>query len=314
VIFTFLKSLNRRVYRNLLAVLFLICIATARGPGVLTGQFIISGGRHESWAELNFVVRAVLVLLAAFVGASAIVLLCRAAPTIWRGAKVRRLQAATRRRVVTIWRGGRRTAAATRRRVARTSLFVAIMLAVGIGLGLVVVAYKGFGKVVGTKVGEPAAPIEVTKLALTLVAGIGGAVALVVAYRRQRDLEQGRFVERFGAAAAQLGDSDVAVRIAGVYAMAGVADESPNFGRRQQCIDVLSGYLRLPYRRSGWASADGKSGEGSLMPPQAAVICHLSSVVFSPDGKRNASGSANTVQLWLTPTPRRRYAPSSPPI
>jgi hypothetical protein len=34
---------------------------------------------------------------------------------------------------------------------------------------------------------------------LTVVAGVGGAVALVVAYRRQRDLEQGRFVERFGA-------------------------------------------------------------------------------------------------------------------
>jgi hypothetical protein len=54
-------------------------------------------------------------------------------------------------------------------------------------------------------------------------------------------------VERFGAAAAQLGDHDVAVRIAGVYAMAGVADESSNFTRRQQCIDVLCGYLRLPY-------------------------------------------------------------------
>jgi hypothetical protein len=69
----------------------------------------------------------------------------------------------------------------------------------------------------------------------------------VVAYRRQRDLEQGRFVERFGAAAAQLGDPDPAVRIAGVYAMAAAADEAATFGRRQQCIDVLCGYLRLPY-------------------------------------------------------------------
>ncbi|MFI7000853.1 hypothetical protein [Nocardia sp. NPDC050175] len=34
-----------------------------------------------------------------------------------------------------------------------------------------------------------------------------------------------RFVERFGAAAAQLGSSDVAVRIAGGYAMAGAADD-----------------------------------------------------------------------------------------
>ena len=37
------------------------------------------------------------------------------------------------------------------------------------------------------------------------------------------------------------------MRIAGVYAMAAAADESPVFSRRQQCIDVLCGYLRLPY-------------------------------------------------------------------
>ena len=29
--------------------------------------------------------------------------------------------------------------------------------------------------------------------------------------------------------------------------MAGVADESTSFSSRQQCIDVLCGYLRLPY-------------------------------------------------------------------
>jgi uncharacterized protein YjbI with pentapeptide repeats len=83
---------------------------------------------------------------------------------------------------------------------------------------------------------------------------VGGVVALVIAYRRQRDVEQGRFVERFGAAAAQLGATDVAVRLAGVYAMAGVADESDGL-RCQQCIDVLCGYLRLPYD-----AAHGSSG------------------------------------------------------
>ena len=93
---------------------------------------------------------------------------------------------------------------------------------------------------------KAADPIDITKLSFTVAAGVGAAVALVVAYRRQRDIEQGRFVERFGAAAVQLGDHDVAVRIAGVYAMAGVADESTGL-RRQQCIDVLCGYLRLPY-------------------------------------------------------------------
>lgn len=47
-----------------------------------------------------------------------------------------------------------------------------------------------------------AAPIDITKLSFTVAGGVGAAVALVVAYRRQRDVEQGRFVERFGAAAA----------------------------------------------------------------------------------------------------------------
>ncbi|WP_223859505.1 pentapeptide repeat-containing protein [Pseudarthrobacter sulfonivorans] len=93
---------------------------------------------------------------------------------------------------------------------------------------------------------ETTPPADLTRLALTIAAGVGGVVALVVAYRRQRDLEQGRFVEGFGAAAKQLGDADVAVRMAGVYAMAGVADQASKL-KRQQCIDVLCGYLRLPY-------------------------------------------------------------------
>lgn len=93
---------------------------------------------------------------------------------------------------------------------------------------------------------QETAPANLTRLALTVAAGVGGVVALVVAYRRQRDLEQGRFVEGFGAAAKQLGDADVAVKMAGAYAMAGVADQSSKL-KRQQCIDVLCGYLRLPY-------------------------------------------------------------------
>lgn len=93
---------------------------------------------------------------------------------------------------------------------------------------------------------EPIQPKDLTQFSLAIVAGIGGVVALVVAYRRQQGIEQSRFVERFGAAASQLGHADVAVRLAGVYAMAGVADETTAH-ERQQCVDVLCGYLRLPY-------------------------------------------------------------------
>ena len=49
--------------------------------------------------------------------------------------------------------------------------------------------------------------------------------------------------ERFATAAEQLGtDKPPAVRLAGVYAMAGLADDWEK--NRQTCIDVLCGYLR----------------------------------------------------------------------
>src|SRR5215831_5355926 len=52
--------------------------------------------------------------------------------------------------------------------------------------------------------------------------------------------------ERFGAAADQLStDKPPSVRLAGVYAMAGLADDWEN--HRQTCIEVLCGYLRMPY-------------------------------------------------------------------
>jgi len=86
---------------------------------------------------------------------------------------------------------------------------------------------------------------DTTQIVLTVIAGLGAAVALVVAYRRQRDLELARFDERFAAAAAQLGAGTAAERLAGVYAMAALADTWEI--HRQQCIDVLCGYLRLPY-------------------------------------------------------------------
>jgi hypothetical protein len=52
--------------------------------------------------------------------------------------------------------------------------------------------------------------------------------------------------ERFATAAGQLGDDKPpAVRLAGVYAMAGLADDWHE--NRQTCVDVLCAYLRLPY-------------------------------------------------------------------
>jgi len=76
-------------------------------------------------------------------------------------------------------------------------------------------------------------------------------------HREQTDLEAvSRLRDRFTTAASQLADDNLAVRIAGVAAMAGIADEwlrrsSPESEARQQVkeaqtvVDVLCGYLRL---------------------------------------------------------------------
>ena len=106
----------------------------------------------------------------------------------------------------------------------------------------------------------PGALFNAAKLALAVVAGIGGVVALVVAFRRQRlgeaDHERQEratardetrlFTERFAQATQQLGSDQAAVRVAGIYALAGLADDWP--AGRQTGVDVLCAYLRMPFR------------------------------------------------------------------
>jgi hypothetical protein len=67
--------------------------------------------------------------------------------------------------------------------------------------------------------------------------------------------------ERFATAAEQLGgDKPPAVRLAGVYAMAGLADDWEE--NRQTCVDVLCAYLRMPY--------ESKPGEDVPEPERLA--------------------------------------------
>jgi uncharacterized protein YjbI with pentapeptide repeats len=93
---------------------------------------------------------------------------------------------------------------------------------------------------------------DLVKIALGLAAGIGAAFALVVGYRRARTDEAGShrddrrlFSSRYQDAADLIGSDKAAVRLAGIYAMARLADDWVE--QRQQCIDVLCAYLRLPY-------------------------------------------------------------------
>src|ERR1700685_2406064 len=63
---------------------------------------------------------------------------------------------------------------------------------------------------------------------------------ITLAEQRTRTLN-----ERFATAADQLGSDKPAIRLAGVYAMAGLADGWKE--NRQTCVVVLCAYLRMPY-------------------------------------------------------------------
>lgn len=119
--------------------------------------------------------------------------------------------------------------------------------------------------VLGISDAEPPS-MEITKVALTIAGGVGASVALVVAYRKQRDTEANRFVDRFGAAAAQLGGEDPAVRLAGIYAMTTLADDSSKPQWKQQCVDVLCAYLRMPH--------DIESGKNHLIEQAREYSAH----------------------------------------
>lgn len=67
--------------------------------------------------------------------------------------------------------------------------------------------------------------------------------ALTVAYRKQQEQEDMRDHIRCGSTAEQLGSEDAALRLAGVYSLAALADESPNL--RPAVVQFMCAYLRM---------------------------------------------------------------------
>lgn len=99
--------------------------------------------------------------------------------------------------------------------------------------------------------------LDLLKIGLAVVAGFGGVVALAVNYRKQRVTEAAHahslnqeerertklFNERFKVAAELLNGEQPGLRIAGVSAMAGLADDWE--AQRQMCVDALIDTLKL---------------------------------------------------------------------
>jgi hypothetical protein len=127
-------------------------------------------------------------------------------------------------------------------------------------VGGLVLLWLGLGRP-RVRAGQPLLPadqLDLVRVVLVLTGGLGGLVALVVAYRRQRlaesqawrDVRSHRqenyklFNELYVSTSELLGHESAAVRQAGVYGMARLADDWPAY--RQVCIDVLCAYLRTP--------------------------------------------------------------------
>ena len=86
--------------------------------------------------------------------------------------------------------------------------------------------------------------LDQVKTTLTTIGGIGGVGYLVIKYRERSASERGDADEKLLNAVQQLGDSSAQVRIAGVYALANVADTYGD-SYTQRVVDILCGYLRI---------------------------------------------------------------------
>ncbi|WP_406490678.1 pentapeptide repeat-containing protein [Streptomyces sp. NBC_01604] len=155
----------------------------------------------------------------------------------------RRARSAPNDRELRLWKVGR----------ALTLAFVAtVLVAGGVFYGLVVLL--DFKEIDSSAKLDAKTLFDLVKLSFGVVAGAGALVALVVAYRRQRVDEAGAHreatrlhTERFSQAVDKLGSDSPAVRLGGVHALAGLADDAPDDSLRQTCIDVLCAYLQLPF-------------------------------------------------------------------
>jgi hypothetical protein len=154
--------------------------------------------------------------------------------------------------------------------------------------------------------------VGVVPLVFAAVAGAVVLVVLIVAYRRHRvaasiaarssadaQLERDReYNERFSAAAAQVGDDKAAIQLAGVRAMAELADDWPE--HRQTCVDALCASLRrLNSQDAGLGAAPGNQ-------PKSGSTREVRRTAIETDWSTSSVRSSPVVRSVST-------APGSPP-
>ncbi|MGA4995868.1 pentapeptide repeat-containing protein [Nonomuraea bangladeshensis] len=103
---------------------------------------------------------------------------------------------------------------------------------------------------------QVSARIEAVRTALAAGAGVGAAMTLLLAVRRQQhqelaaahtmhDAAERRTTELYTKAADQLGSDQAPVRLAGLYALERLGEHTPVL--QQRVVDVICAYLRMPW-------------------------------------------------------------------
>nr|WP_230415096.1 pentapeptide repeat-containing protein [Micromonospora tarapacensis] len=103
------------------------------------------------------------------------------------------------------------------------------------------------------------------------------------------------FNERFAKASEQMGSEKAAVRLAGAYAMAGLADDW--LEGRQTCIDVLCAYLRMPY-----APPPDASNEAPAPADDQALIVDAKTVWAAREEREVRHTVVRLIGMHLRPT------------
>jgi hypothetical protein len=101
--------------------------------------------------------------------------------------------------------------------------------------------------------------LDAVRTGLAAGAGVGAAVGLMLAFRRQhhqeiatgltdRDATERRITELYTKAVEQLGSDKAPVRLGGLYALERLAQDNP--AHRQTIVNVICAYLRMPFSRT----------------------------------------------------------------
>lgn len=129
------------------------------------------------------------------------------------------------------------------------------VLIVVVGVGVAVWLLSAYGH------GDPQVQLDAIRTAGTIVVGTGGAAALLLAARRQRSTEialrqtdREQVTDLYSKAVEQLGSERASVRLGGFYALERLAQDNP--GQRQNVVNVLCAYLRMPYTNPGGPPSD----------------------------------------------------------